>query len=54
MALFGITTQYLWFGVPMIGFAIGTFLDNKETQRMVQFRDRSALYAKNVEKPSWP
>lgn len=57
MALFGLTREYLWFGVPMIGYFIGKFLDDQETLRMTNFRDRSALYGgyvKEGEKPSWP
>lgn len=53
MAIFGLTRQYLWLGLPLLGFSVGSFLDNKETQRMVQFRDKSALYGRKVDKPSW-
>lgn len=37
----------------MTGFAIGWWLDSKETERMSQFRDKSALYGRKVEQPSW-
>lgn len=54
MAVFGITSKYVWFALPMTGFAIGWFLDNKETQRMVRYRDKSALYGREgVTVPSW-
>lgn len=53
----GLTRQYLWVGLPLIGFALGWYLDRAETERMVGFRDRSALYGRQLaagEKPSWP
>lgn len=53
----GLTRQYIWFGLPLVGFSIGWFLDRKETERMVMFRDRSALYGRQLkdgEQPSWP
>lgn len=53
----GLTKQYLWAGLPFTGFAIGWFLDRKETERMTLFRDKSALYGrvlKEGEQPSWP
>lgn len=53
MALFGLTRHYLWTALPLTGFAIGTWLDNMETQRMSKFRDKSALYGRQVDKPSW-
>lgn len=53
MAIFGLTRQYLWTACPLAGFALGWWLDNKETQRMVTFRDKSALYGRPVEQPSW-
>lgn len=55
--LTGLNKQYLVFGLPMIGFAIGAFLDRQETLRMVRFRDKSALYGKELPEgaqPSWP
>ncbi|XP_026742389.1 uncharacterized protein LOC113504326 [Trichoplusia ni] len=57
MALFGITLRYVWFAVPMGGFMIGKFLDDQETLRMTNFRDKSSLYGGLVEdgeKPTWP
>lgn len=54
---FGLQRQYLWAGLPLIGYGIGWFLDRKETERMVMYRDRSALYGRQLkdgEKPSWP
>ncbi|ETN60950.1 hypothetical protein AND_007412 [Anopheles darlingi] len=49
--------HYLWGVLPLIGYGFGMFLDNKETERMTLFRDKSALYGrvlKEGEKPSWP
>ncbi|XP_045510259.1 uncharacterized protein LOC123705508 [Colias croceus] len=57
MAIFGITTRYVWFAVPMTGFFIGKYLDDQETLRMTNFRDKSALYGGRVKEgdaPSWP
>lgn len=57
-ALFGLTWDYLIVAVPIAaGFFFGKFLDDKETERMTLFRDKSALYGgmiKEGEKPSWP
>nr|XP_023014454.1 uncharacterized protein LOC111504185 [Leptinotarsa decemlineata] len=42
---------------PVIGYCIGWYLDKKETERLVLFRDKSALYGrilKEGEKPTWP
>lgn len=39
------------------GFSIGAILDRSETNRMILFRDRSALYGRELkegEHPSWP
>lgn len=52
--VFGITKQYIWAVVPMTGYFLGKFLDDKETERMTTFRDKSALYGRQVETPSWP
>lgn len=52
--IFGLTRQYLYIAIPLTGFALGMYLDNKETERMTFYRDRSALYGRQVEKPSWP
>ncbi|KAL1404168.1 hypothetical protein pipiens_000856, partial [Culex pipiens pipiens] len=55
--MFGLTRQYLLAIVPLAGYGFGWFLDNKETERMTMFRDKSALYGrvlKEGEKPSWP
>lgn len=57
MAIFGITKEYSLFVIPFIGFFIGKFFDDKETERMIRFRDKSALYGRKLapgEKPSWP
>ncbi|XP_063546861.1 uncharacterized protein LOC134754458 [Cydia strobilella] len=57
MALFGITTRYVWFAVPLTGFLIGKFVDDQETLRMTNFRDKSCLYGPNKKEcdpPSWP
>lgn len=53
MALFGLTRQYLLTVIPLTGFGIGAWLDKLETQRMVQYRDKSALYGRKVDTPSW-
>lgn len=55
--LTGLNKSYLVFALPMVGFAIGAFLDRQETLRMVRFRDKSALYGKQLPAgapPSWP
>lgn len=52
----GITRQYVWVGLPFLGFYLGLFLEHQETERMSMFRDKSALYGrvlKDGEKPSW-
>lgn len=57
MAIFGLTREVLWIGVPLIGFFIGDYLDKKEDLRMTRFRDKSSLYGRTLkegEKPSWP
>ncbi|PSN54551.1 hypothetical protein C0J52_07114 [Blattella germanica] len=57
MALFGITRQYVWTALPMTGFMIGWWLDRQETLRMTRFRDKSALFGRELkagEAPSWP
>lgn len=57
MGLFGITTRYIWFAVPMGGFFFGAYLDDQETLSMTNFRDKSALYGglvKEGDPPSWP
>ncbi|XP_055383201.1 NADH dehydrogenase [ubiquinone] 1 beta subcomplex subunit 1 [Condylostylus longicornis] len=56
MVRLGITKQYLWGALPLTGFLVGWFLDIKETERMTRFRDKSALYGRNLkegEAPSW-
>ncbi|CAH1994860.1 unnamed protein product [Acanthoscelides obtectus] len=35
-----------WAIFPAIGYAIGWWLDRKETERMTLFRDKSALYGR--------
>lgn len=55
--LTGLTPQYLWLGLPLVGFGIGWFLDREETLRMTRFRDKSALYGHRLkagDPPSWP
>lgn len=57
LSALGLNRQYLWIGLPLVGFAFGLFLDRKETERMVMFRDKSALYGRTLkegEAPSWP
>lgn len=57
-ALFGLTWDYIIVAIPIsLGTLFGKFLDDKETERMTLFRDKSALYGGMVqtsEKPSWP
>lgn len=39
------------------GYGIGSYLDYQETLRMTLFRDKSALYGRQLkegEEPSWP
>lgn len=53
----GFTKEYVWVSVPLIGFCIGGYLDRQETLRLTKFRDRSALFGRELkegEKPSWP
>ncbi|CAH1647885.1 unnamed protein product [Spodoptera littoralis] len=57
MAIFGITTRYVWFAVPIGGYLVGKYLDDQETLRMTNFRDKSMLYGGTVkpgDPPSWP
>ncbi|EDV34306.1 uncharacterized protein Dana_GF21240, isoform E [Drosophila ananassae] len=52
----GLDKRYLWSALPLLGFAIGHFLDKKETERMTMFRDKSALYGRpggSDKEPSW-
>ncbi|XP_055710481.1 NADH dehydrogenase [ubiquinone] 1 beta subcomplex subunit 1 [Phlebotomus papatasi] len=56
-SVFGATKEWVWIALPLTGWAIGSFLDHKETLRMTRFRDKSALYGRQLapgEKPSWP
>jgi len=56
-ALFGLTLDYFVVAIPIaVGALFGKYLDDKETERMTLFRDRSALYGGMVNggKPSWP
>ncbi|KAG5315634.1 NDUB1 dehydrogenase, partial [Pseudoatta argentina] len=42
---------------PFAGFMIGHKLDKLESERMTTFRDKSALYGRELkpdESPSWP
>ncbi|XP_025996049.1 NADH dehydrogenase [ubiquinone] 1 beta subcomplex subunit 1 [Solenopsis invicta] len=42
---------------PFAGFMIGYKLERMETERMTMFRDKSALYGRELkpgEPPSWP
>lgn len=50
----GLTKEYWVVVFPMSGYFLGAWLDNKESERMTYFRDRSALYGRKVDKPSWP
>lgn len=45
------------FACVFFGYNIGSMIDRSDTNSMVIFRDRSALYAGNVKEgdpPSWP
>lgn len=57
-SLTGLSRRHIaGFGVPMIGFTIGGYLDYQDTLRMTKFRDKSALYYRELkegEKPTWP
>lgn len=54
----GLTKDYTWvFGVPIIGMAIGGYLDYQANLSMTKYRDKSALYGRELkpgEPPSWP
>lgn len=50
----GFTKDWWVFLLPLSGYAIGSWLDNKESERMSFYRDKSALYGRKVDKPSWP
>ncbi|KAH0946486.1 hypothetical protein HN011_011747 [Eciton burchellii] len=42
---------------PVMGFCLGHKIDLMETERMTLFRDKSALYGRELkpgEPPSWP
>lgn len=44
-------------GTLAVGAAIGCYYDRHDTQRMIMFRDKSALYGRELkegEPPSWP
>lgn len=45
------------FGCVILGFNIGAIIDRSDTNSMVIFRDKSALYGGHVKEgdpPSWP
>ncbi|XP_056648160.1 NADH dehydrogenase [ubiquinone] 1 beta subcomplex subunit 1 [Diorhabda carinulata] len=45
-----------WGILPVIGLVTGWYLDRLETERLTLFRDKSALYGRELkegEKPSW-
>ncbi|KAG5682722.1 hypothetical protein PVAND_012056 [Polypedilum vanderplanki] len=58
LRVFGITKDYWVWIFPLSGFTLGWWLDKKETERMITYRDRSALYGRDTTapdyKPSWP
>ncbi|ERL95042.1 hypothetical protein D910_12312 [Dendroctonus ponderosae] len=48
-----------WYALPILftGIYLGHLLDVKETERMTLFRDKSALYGRELqpgEAPTWP
>lgn len=48
---------FLWGIVPLTGFFVGWYIDLLETKRYAIFRDKSALYGRELkegQKPSWP
>lgn len=49
--------RMLFAAFPLLGLAIGHFLDKKETERMTLFRDKSKLYGRpdgsHRAEPSW-
>lgn len=43
--------------LPLAGFMLGFYADKQETLRLTKFRDKSALYGRELapgEPPSWP
>ncbi|XP_015171491.1 PREDICTED: NADH dehydrogenase [ubiquinone] 1 beta subcomplex subunit 1 [Polistes dominula] len=43
--------------IPLTGFIFGSYLDRQENLRLTKFRDKSALYGRELapgEPPSWP
>lgn len=54
LRVIGITKDYWVWVFPLTGFTLGWWLDRKEASRMTSYRDRSALYGRKVDKPSWP
>lgn len=45
------------FAAIFVGFTIGQIIDRSDTSSMTFYRDRSALYGRNLkegEAPSWP
>lgn len=53
--MFRVDKRTFWGLFPLVGLAIGHFLDLKETERMTMFRDKSALYGRpgGRAEPSW-
>nr|KAF7420433.1 hypothetical protein H0235_010730 [Vespula pensylvanica] len=48
---------YFPFALPITGFLIGSYLDHQENLRLTKFRDKSALYGREVasgQPHSWP
>lgn len=49
--------QFFWAGIVLVGgWAAGTFIDREDQNRMVRFRDKSALFGKEKgpdDEPSW-
>lgn len=64
MRLEGAAYRRMWikfygttFGLFGVVFSIGAFLDRMEAERMTRFRDKSALFGRQLapgEPPSWP
>ena len=46
--------KHLMILVPLAACIVGWKLDKMEVERLTLFRDKSTLFGREVEKPSWP
>jgi|NOAtaT_7_FD_contig_31_4552805_length_485_multi_15_in_0_out_0_1 NADH dehydrogenase (ubiquinone) 1 beta subcomplex subunit 1 len=46
--------KHLMILIPIVAGVIGWKLDKMEIERLTLFRDKSALFGREVQKPSWP